>query len=44
MLKCPALVKDEQRWQAGRQCPATWVVELLFSTNKAKAYLLPLMV
>jgi len=44
MLKCAALVKDEQRWQAGRQCPATWVVELLFSTNKAKAYLLPLMV
>jgi len=44
MLKRPSLVKDEQRWQASRQCPATWVVELLFSTNKAKAYLLPFMV
>jgi len=44
MPKRPALVKDEQRWQEGRQCPATWVVEQLFSTNKAKAYLLPLMV
>jgi len=26
------------------QCPATWVVEQLFGTNKAKAYLLPMMV
>jgi len=37
MLKRPSLVKDEQRRQEGRQCPATWVVEKLFSTNKAKA-------
>jgi len=44
MLKRPALVKDQERWQECRQCPATWVVEKLFSTEKAKAYLLPLMV